>query len=64
MIVMVRMKNVIPRGKTYCFRMRVPKDCVSTIGKTEVTQSLKTTDELEAKVAADLLTKQWTAMRR
>ncbi len=61
MIVMVNMKSVILRGKTYYFRMGVPKDCVSTIGKTEVTQSLKTTDELEAKVAAAGLKKTWTA---
>jgi|GEM_PF-6739129 len=61
MIVMVRMKNVIPRGEIYCFRMRVPKDCVTAVGKTEITQSLKTTNELEAQVAADILTKKWAA---
>jgi hypothetical protein len=61
MIVMVNMKNVILRGKTYYFRMGVPKECAAAVGKTEVTQSLKTADELEARKAADLLTKKWTA---
>jgi len=61
MIVTVRMKNVIPRGETYCFRMRVPSDCVASLGKTEITQSLKTKNPLEAQKAADLLKEKWTA---
>lgn len=61
MIVMVNMKNVILRGKTYHFRMGVPKDCVTAVGKTEVTESLKTTDKLEANAAAARLKKTWTA---
>jgi hypothetical protein len=41
--------------------MGVPKECVTAVGKTEVTESLKTKNSLEAQAAADLLTKQWAA---
>jgi hypothetical protein len=32
MLVMVDMKNVVLRGETYFFRMRVPHDCVEQVG--------------------------------
>jgi hypothetical protein len=52
MIVMVHMKNVIRRGEAYCFRMRVPKDCVDQIGKKEIVYSLKTKNDREAQAVA------------
>jgi hypothetical protein len=61
MIVMVYMKNVIRRGETYCFRMRVPKDCVEQVGKKEIVYSLKTKNDREAQVAAEEMTQAWTA---
>ena len=38
MIIMVKMKNIIQRGNACHFRMGVPKDCVKTAGKSEITQ--------------------------
>ena len=61
MIVMVYMKNVIRRGETYCFRMRVPKDCVEQVGKKEIIYSLKTKNDREAQAAAEEMTQAWTA---
>jgi integrase len=61
MIIMVRMKSVLLRGKTYYFRMGVPTDCIEAIGRTEITQSLKTGDELEARTKSEKLRKIWAA---
>jgi len=61
MVITMELKNVVLRGKTYHFRLRVPKDCVSNVGKKEVLQSLKTTDPLEARKMAGKLEADWTA---
>ncbi|VGO12119.1 hypothetical protein PDESU_00669 [Pontiella desulfatans] len=50
MVITITMKNVIPRGKTLYFRLAVPADCREAIGKREILQPLKTSDELEAAV--------------
>jgi|GEM_PF-2353520 len=41
MAITMELKRVILRGKTYYFRMPVPKDCIKAIGKTEIVVSLK-----------------------
>jgi hypothetical protein len=53
------MKNYVIRNGIYYFRLAVPKGCQSEVGKREILQSLKTSDELEAAVAVGKLTKTW-----
>jgi len=48
MVITITMKNAILRSGKYHFRMRVPKDCLESVGKKEITQSLKTTEAVEA----------------
>ena len=59
MVVIITMKNVIKRDGTYYFRIIVPKDCQESVGKTEITQSLKTKDDVKAAVAAADLNRKW-----
>lgn len=59
MVVIITMKNVIKRDGTYYFRIIVPKDCQESVGKTEITQSLKTKDDVKAAVAATDLNRKW-----
>jgi integrase len=61
MILTVKMKNITLRGEIYHFRMGVPKDCVKALGKTEITQSLYTTDKVKAMSEAQRLTDTWSA---
>lgn len=44
MVVTITMKNVIQRGEIYYFRNGVPAECRDSVGKREITQSLKTSD--------------------
>jgi len=60
MVITMELKNVIKRGETYHFRMPVPKSCIRKIGKSEILQSLKTSDPAEAAVAAKKLRAAWT----
>lgn len=59
MVITMELKHIILRGKTYHFRMPVPKDCVRKIGKTEIVQSLRTDNPLEAQKAAKFLEQTW-----
>ncbi len=47
---MSRTTHVVRRGATYYFRLRVPADLVDHYGKQEITFSLKTKDQAEAKL--------------
>ena len=60
MILTVETKNIILRGEIYHFRMGVPKDCAKALGKTEITQSLRTTDKVKAMAEAQRLTDTWS----
>jgi integrase len=60
MVITMKIKHVIKRGKIYYFRMPVPKDCIKTIGKTEIILTLKTGDPLTAKTEAEKLEALWT----
>ena len=53
MVITMSLKRVILRGKTYYFRMLVPKDCIEAIGKTEIVISLKTKDPLATKTKTE-----------
>lgn len=64
MVITMAIKHVILRGETYFFRMRVPQNCVDKIGKQEIIQSLKTSDLLEAGMAAKKLADSWKAKFR
>ena len=57
MVITITMKNYVIRNGIYYFRLAVPKDCQAEAGKREILQSLKTSEELEAAVAIDKLTK-------
>ncbi|KAA8606014.1 integrase [Salipiger aestuarii] len=46
---MARVSNLLRRGATYYARLRVPKDLVGIIGKSELVKTLGTTHETEAK---------------
>ena len=59
MVITITMKNVILRSGTYHFRIKVPKDCQGSVGKTEITQSLKTKEASEADRLANGLTEDW-----
>jgi integrase len=59
MVITITMKNYVIRNGIYYFRLAVPKDCQVELGKREILQSLKTSDELEAVIAIDKLTKKW-----
>ena len=59
MVITITMKNVTKRGKNYHFRMAVPKDCQDSIGKSSITQSLKTTNPATASTLAEELTTEW-----
>ncbi len=59
MVITITMKNVYPRGNTYHYRLTVPADCREAIGQSAITQSLKTSDELDAAAAARKLDKKW-----
>ncbi len=61
MIVKIKMKNVILRGKIYYFRMRVPASCQSALEKREIVESLKTENHFEAEAAAKKRTAYWAA---
>ena len=54
MVITITMKNYVIRNGIYYFRLAVPKGCQSEVGKREILQSLKTSDELEAAVAYDI----------
>lgn len=45
---MSKTTNVVRRGPTYYFRMRVPSDLIAHYGKKEITHSLKTKERREA----------------
>jgi integrase len=68
MVIIITVKNFIKRSNIYYFRMAVPADCRDQVGQREITQSLKTSDELEAAAASQVLTKKWkkrfSAVRR
>ncbi|MFA5689310.1 MAG: DUF6538 domain-containing protein [Kiritimatiellales bacterium] len=59
MVVNMTVDHVTLRGKIFYFRMRVPKDCLSAIGRREIVQSLKTDDPVKAKIEAKKLTALW-----
>lgn len=59
MVILITMKNVILRSGKYHFRIRVPKDCQESVGKREITQSLKTKEAVEAFRLAKGLTDDW-----
>ena len=59
MVITITMKNVIKRDKTYHFRIAVPDDCIELVGKSEITQSLKTKELAEAVRLAKGLTNDW-----
>ena len=61
MIVVVDMKNVILRGKTYYFRIVVPADCREELGCREVVESLGTKNPLVADERVVPLRKKWKA---
>src|ERR1700722_12840986 len=51
--------NVVRRGAVYYARMRVPKDLIKTIGRSELFKSLKTRDPIEALSRARVLIARW-----
>ena len=59
MVITITMRNVRLRNGIYEFRMAVPADCLDSVGKKEITQSLKTSDRLEAAALSTTLTKEW-----
>ncbi len=59
MVIIITMKNVIKRGSIYYFRIAVPDDCRDSVGKKEITQSLKTKDAAEAATLSKKLTAEW-----
>jgi integrase len=61
MVIIITMRNVRLRNETYEFRMAVPADCEDSVGKKEITQSLKTGDSSLADVLAKELTSEWKA---
>ena len=61
MVITVTVKNVRLRNGIYEFRMTVPKDCQESVGLTEISQSLKTSDPTNADVLAKQLTSEWKA---
>jgi len=61
MVLTMEVKNVILRGRTYHFRLRVPGDCIQKTGRKEISQSLKTGDPAEAAIAAKKLEQVWAA---
>jgi hypothetical protein len=60
-MIIITMRNVRLRNETYEFRMAVPADCEDSVGKKEITQSLKTGDSSLADVLAKELTSEWKA---
>ena len=54
MVIIITMKNVIKRGEIYYFRIGVPTDCRDSVGKREITQSLKTKDADEIASLMDI----------
>lgn len=61
MVITITMQNVRLRNGIYEFRMAVPADCQDSVGKKEITQSLKTSDGSQADVLAKDLTSVWKA---
>ena len=61
MVIIITMKNVRLRNGIYEFRMAIPADCQDSVGKKEITQSLKTSDGSQADVLAKGLTSDWKA---
>ncbi|MDD2598457.1 MAG: hypothetical protein PHO37_04430 [Kiritimatiellae bacterium] len=59
MIIIVKMSNVIQRGKIFYFRMAVSADCRETIGQSEIKSTLETGNPLDAEKKADKLTAEW-----
>ncbi len=59
MVIIITMKNLKKRGDKFHFRIPVPKDCQESVGKTEVTRSLQTSDPVEAAAIAKGLTGEW-----
>ena len=53
MIVVVNMKNIILRGKTYYFRIGVPADCREELKQREIVESLRTRNPLAADERAE-----------
>ncbi len=50
MVITMSLKHVIIRGKTYFFRLRIPRDCIEQLGRKEVTQSLTRLSQLGAQL--------------
>ena len=61
---MTKLKNVQLRGKIYHFRMNIPKELQAHYTKTTHTQSLETSDALEASKKADVLTDKYKKEHR
>ena len=59
MVITITMRNVRLRNGIYEFRMAVPAGCLDSVGKKEITQSLKTSDPAQADMLAKKLTSEW-----
>lgn len=59
LVIKVKLRNVIQRGKIFYFRVAVPTDCRETIGQSEIKNSLETENPLDAQKKADQLTAEW-----
>ncbi|MFA5687834.1 MAG: site-specific integrase [Kiritimatiellales bacterium] len=61
MVITMELKNVIKRNGIYHFRIVVPEACRAKVGKTEITQSLKTSDPIEMAKEVHRLSRHWHA---
>ncbi|MDF7823926.1 hypothetical protein P4B35_07860 [Pontiellaceae bacterium B12227] len=61
MVITITMRNVRLRNGIFEFRMAVPADCQDSVGQKEITQSLQTGDEAQAKVLSEDLRADWKA---
>jgi len=59
MVITITMKNLRERNGIFELRIVVPKDCQESVGQTEITQTLKTKDPIEAASLVKGLTKEW-----
>lgn len=58
MLVTMKLKNIIKRGDIYHFRLAVPAGLREKLNKTEITESLETSNALEAQKKATIRTKE------
>jgi hypothetical protein len=59
MLDVAKPQGLVKRGNSYAFRIRVPKDLISIIGKHELKKTLGTSDFALAKIRRNKLAAQW-----